>query len=291
LDQRFAAPMYIVSILSLLTFAVLLHFHEREEFYGPWLGSLIASMVFYPCFVAEYIAALMAGSPRSRERLWCCLLPPLRLAARDHETGTRIWLPTSGWQTVSADLRVRLEKAGNVPMIAVALLVLPLIGIEYQYADQIEHNPRWAASIAAATTLIWFAFTFEFVVMCSVAERKFEYCKKHWLDLAIILLPLVAFLRALRLGRLLRLQQISRTARVYRMRGVTMRAWKALLVFGIVRRIIHGRPEQRLKKLGEIIAQKEQELAELRQEQLTLQMSLTPSVPLTRVEGTSQRAA
>jgi len=292
LDRRFAAPMYVVSILSLLSFAVLLHFHEREEFYGVWLGSLIASAVLYPCYLAEYVAARRAGSPRSRERLWCCLLPLLRLAARDHETGARIWLPTSGWQTVSAELRSRLEKAGNVPMIAVALLVLPLIGIEYQYADQIEHNPRWAASIAAATTLIWFAFTFEFVVMCSVAERKFVYCKQHWLDLAIILLPLVAFLRALRLGRLLRLQQISRTARVYRMRGVTMRAWRALLVLDVVRRVVHGRPEQRLQKLAEIIAQKEQELAELRQEQLTLQLSLTPAVPLTtRAEGPSQKAA
>ncbi|MFO0917956.1 MAG: hypothetical protein U0872_06525 [Planctomycetaceae bacterium] len=291
LDQRFAAPMSFLSILSLLAFALLLHFHEREEFNGVWLGSLIASLTIYPFYLVEYLAARHAGSPRTRERLWCCLLPPLRLAARDHETGTRIWLPTSGWQPVSADLRSRLEKAGNVPMIGVALLVLPLIGIEYQYADEIQHNPRWAASIASATALIWFAFTLEFVLMCSVAERKIDYCKRHWLDLAIILLPLIAFLRALRLGRLLRLQQLSRTARVYRMRGVIMRAWRALLVLDVVRRVVQGRPEQRLLKLADLIAQKEQELAELRQEQQSLQLSLKPAVSLPRLDGPSQKAA
>jgi hypothetical protein len=34
--------------------------------------------------------------------------------------------------------------------------------------------------------------------MISVAPRRLEYCKKHWLDLAIILLPLISFLRSLR---------------------------------------------------------------------------------------------
>jgi voltage-gated potassium channel len=66
------------------------------------------------------------------------------------------------------------------------------------------------------------------------------------------------------------LQQLSRTARVYRMRGLAMRAWRALLVLEIVRRILHGRPEQRLKKVEDLILLKQQELTDLEAERQRL---------------------
>jgi voltage-gated potassium channel len=270
LDERFAAPMWFVSLASLASLAVLLHFHQREEFAGTVFVSLAVSAALWLWYAAELLLSWRVGSPRLRERLWCCVLPPLRLAARDHETGRRVWLPGLGWQPASRELRDRLERVGSVPMMVVAVLVLPLIALEFAYADDMEANPRLAASVAAATALIWFAFTFEFVVLCSLADRKLKYCREHWLDLAIILLPLLAFLRALRLGRLLRLQQLSRTARVYKLRGTLMRAWRALLVLEIVRRLIHGRPERRLERLAELIAQKELELAELHAEMARL---------------------
>ena len=159
-------------------------------------------------------------------------------------------------------------------MMIIALLVLPLIGLEFLFAEELEKSPQLSASVTAATAVIWFAFTFEFVMMCSLAEKKLTYCVKHWLDLAIILLPLVAFLRALRLGRLLRLQQLSKTARVYKLRGTVMRAWRALLVLEFVRRLTQGRPEKRLAKVSELIAQKERELADLRAEMTRLKAAL-----------------
>lgn len=274
LDRKCGGPMCAIALASLLALACVLHFHEQEEFRGIFLSSLVLTAVLWPCHLLEFIAAWRIGSPRLRERFWCCVFPPLRLAARDHETGKRIWLPGYGWRIVSRELQDGLDQAGSIPMIAIALLVLPLIAIEFHFAEQIETNPRWAACVAAATALIWFAFALEFIVMCSLEERKLNYCLRHWLDLAIILLPLVAFLRALRLGRLLKLQQLTRTARVYRMRGVAMRAWRALLVLEIVRRLIHGRPEQRLKRVEEMIAQKEQELSDLRAEKNRLQVAL-----------------
>lgn len=279
LDGRLARPMWFVSLASLAALAVVLHFHEREEYRGVFIGSLVASIALWPCYLAEYVAAKRAGSERIRERFWCCILPPLRLAARDHETGRRIWLPVLGWQEASIVLQERLERIAGIPMIAVALLVLPLIGFEYVYAEEVEADPRLAGCVAGATSLIWFAFAFEFVMMCSLSERKLEYCRSHWLDLAIILLPLVAFLRALRLGRLLRLQQLGRTARVYKLRGTAMRAWRALLLLEIVRRVIYGRPERRAARLAELIARKEKELAELRAELAQLEASLASDRP------------
>jgi hypothetical protein len=273
--------MGVLSLITLASFAVMLHFHERDEYRIAWRASFAVSAVLWPAYLFELLLAWRAGSPRLRERLWCCVLPPLRLAARDHETGRRVWILGLSWQTVSPELRDRLERIGNVPMIVIACLVLPLIAFEYQYAEQIEGDLRWAGCTAAATTLIWFAFAVEFVVMCSLADRKLEYCRAHWLDLAIILLPLAAFLRVLRLGRLLRLQQLGRTARAFRMRGVMIRAWRALLLLDAVRRILHGRPERQLKRLEELIRLKEHELAELRAEQQHLlgRLSPPPEVP------------
>lgn len=255
LNQRFG-PMCWVSVTSLMALACLLHFHEREEYRGVLIGSLVLSAVLWPCYLWEYLAARKAASPRTRERFWCCILPPLRLAARDHETGAPVWLPPSyGWQTVSPELSERLDRAGNTPMIAIALLVLPLIAMEFYYAERIEVNSQWAASIAAATALIWFAFALEFVVMCSLAERKWDYCLKHWLDLAIILLPLVAFLRALRLGRLLRLQQeLPEQRKVCPDAGCCPEGLAGMLVLEIVRRLLHGRPEKQMQKVTELIA-------------------------------------
>lgn len=279
LDQRLTVPMVIVSLTSLLALAVLLHFHDRAEYRPAWLASLCVSLLLWPMYVLEFVLAWRLGSPRAVERLWCCLLPPLRFAARDHETGQRIWFPGWGWQTVSRELQSRLERFSNVPMIVIACLVLPLIGIEFHYADAIAADLRWAIWVAAATALIWLSFTLEFVVMCSISQRKLIYCKEHWIDLAIILLPLVAFLRALRLGRLLRLNQLTqltRTARMYRMRGVSMRAWRALLLLDIVRRILQGGPARRLQRLDELIRLKESELAELRAEQVFLAAQSPP---------------
>lgn len=274
--------MLVASVTSLLSLAVLLHFHERTEYRAIWQASLAVSILIWPLYLLEFLVAWRCGSPRTRERLLCCLLPPLRFAARDHETGERIWFPGWGWQAANQELQFRLERFSNVPMIVVACLVLPLIAIEHHFAARIAEDVRWSACAAAATALIWLAFTLEFVVMCSVSARKLNYCKEHWLDLVIILLPLIAFLRVLRLGRLMRLNQLARlteTARVYRMKGVSMRAWKALLVLDIVKRLVQGAPAQRLARLERLIDQKEAELAALRTEQAFLQSQLAPTTP------------
>jgi voltage-gated potassium channel len=143
-------------------------------------------------------------------------------------------------------------------MIVIALMVLPVMGIEQLWPDTAVEF------IQVATSLIWLAFTFEFLTMIGIVERKVRYCKEHWIDLAVILLPLIAFLRVARLGRLLRLQQLSKTARVYRIRGLMMRAYRAVLVLELVERLMRGTPEKQLAKLREQLAEKEQEVAALR---------------------------
>ncbi|MBC8113183.1 MAG: potassium channel protein, partial [Candidatus Saccharimonas sp.] len=206
------------------------------------------------------------GSRQGRARWLYCLLPPLRLGACDHATGKNIWLPGLGWQPVGRELEQRLERVSSVPMILMALMVLPLIGVEYFWAERLEADPLLSGLLNGAGGLIWFAFAGEFILRLSIAHSKWGYVKSHFIDLAIVLLPLVTFLQALRLGRLLRLQQLTRTARLYRLRGVALRAWRALLLIDAVSRLINGPAEKRLVKLRATLVQKEHELTDLRAE-------------------------
>jgi voltage-gated potassium channel len=101
--------------------------------------------------------------------------------------------------------------------------------------------------------------------MIAVVEKKLDYCKRHWLDIVIICLPFVAFLRFLRVGQALRLQQLSRVGRVYRLRGVTMRTWRSVLLLDLIARVVRISPEKQLAKLRETLQEKEIELELLRE--------------------------
>jgi voltage-gated potassium channel len=199
-----------------------------------------------------------------------CIAPPARLCARHRRNKQLIWFPRWGWQIVDRALQRRLERAFSVPMICIALLILPVLGLQAYYSERIVAYPVLNAFLHFGTGLIWFAFAVEFIVMVSVAERRLDYCRKHWLDLIIILLPLVSFLRTLsfarasRLIKLGKLQQVTRLVRVYRVRGVAMRGFRALLLLEIVHRLLRTDPKKRIKKLEEKYNEKLHELEILR---------------------------
>ena len=91
--------------------------------------------------------------------------------------------------------------------------------IEFLLKDQVAAYAWLQGLLEVGMGVIWFAFAAEFILMVSIAEKKVAYCKEHWIDLAIILLPLASFLRSLsivkatRLANLMRIQQLSNLAR------------------------------------------------------------------------------
>ncbi len=121
---------------------------------------------------------------------------------------------------------------------------------------------RFATRIGEA--LIWTAFALEFTVMIAVVDRKLKYCLKHWIDILVIVLPLVAFLRSLRLARLARLHQIGRFTRLYRLRGSVVRAQRGAVVASVVERRLFRNPQKQLARLQDVLAEKERELETLR---------------------------
>lgn len=234
---------------------------------------LTAAGSLYALFFIELATFCALRAPRWRSCLWHCAFPPLRLGGRDHHDGKSIWLPMLGWRHVNRTLRREVERAFSGPMIVVALMMLPLLAIDLYWLEKIRRNPEAYAwldprylrfAVAAGTVVIWMAFAIEFLVMASIVDKKFRYLKEHWLDVAIICLPMISFARLLRASQLLRMQQLVRVTRMYRLRGVGMRLLRGLLALDLLGRLLRISPERRIRALEERIVEKQWELDDLR---------------------------
>ena len=168
----------------------------------------------------------------------------------------------------------------RVPMIIIVLLILPVLFVEWRwtYRGLTYDWLKWA--FLGATGLIWFAFALEFCVMVSIAKNRMTYCRTHWLDLAIILLPLISFLRtlrlfgALRVARFAQAQQLARLSRLYRMRGLALRALRGIMILEVVQRVFRIKPERQLNRLQAELEDRELELELLREDIRTLQQRI-----------------
>ncbi|MHB8971978.1 MAG: potassium channel protein [Pirellulaceae bacterium] len=245
---------------------------------GLWL-------VFLSEFVFQYLVR-DRGQPFWRTHvpgLLICLCPPLRLCVRNPEMNGKVWLPGLRWRKVNASLRARLERILSVPMILIALAILPVLLIEFGMRHQVAEY-RWLQfTLHVSLGVIWFAFAAEFIVMLSVADKKLRYCKGHWIDIAIILLPFVSFLRSLRIvratrvARLARVELLARMSRLYRLRGLAMRALRAMLLLKLINRLLPPDPEKQLKRLREQLREKEADIRFLKRQIADLERSVAAS--------------
>ena len=109
------------------------------------------------------------------------------------------------------ELAIKIEKRIEIPMIILAILVIPVVIVE------LEIVPTNADLVSCATRIddaIWFAFLLEYLVLASLYNDKIGYTKKSWLNLMILVVSppllfpesfaLVRSLRALRAFRALR---------------------------------------------------------------------------------------
>ena len=246
---------------------------ERAEKIGNHL--LYFVLALWPLFWAEFIYSHKRSNQTKLfgqggiQRIMACIVPPLRLGTTSPVWGNRLWLPGLSWQHPSRELSRLLGRIFSRPMLIIALLILPILLIEFVFKDTVNNHFWLRMLLHWCTGLIWFAFTFEFIILVSATDKKLAYIKKNWIDLAIILLPLISFLRslrALRLARLAKVQKLAKLGRVYRMRGLGMKVLRALLLLEVVNRVLRITPEKRLTKLQELHTEKSEELAELQLE-------------------------
>lgn len=147
------------------------------------------------------------------------ILPPPRPGVR------HVPLPLIGILIADDELRDRMERQFHWPMIILALLVLPLIGLEFFLVPKMpERRQELAQAVIVVTEIaISLAFLVEFVVKIAIAESRFEYVRRNWLDLVVICLPLLRMIRVLRLAR------VAKTSRMFRLRGVGMKFARHIL--------------------------------------------------------------
>lgn len=261
LDRLLAWPMFCASLLFLLVTGAMLHLTDGDLLNNlTGVRCLICLAALYPLFVLEAVAHWLVGGRQMRQHIKYLVMPIMRVCPRDHVAGTCVWLPGLGWHETSRHFENYLLRLFSAPMIIIALLLLPMVVIEFVWFETISQSARWTFVMQTVTGWIWMAFVFEFVIMVSVVERKLLYCKKNWIDLAVILLPLLSFLRAARLSRLLKLKQLSRTARIYRLRGLALRTWRAIVALDVIDMLLRRDPEYRIEKLQAEIDEKRIEL-------------------------------
>ncbi|MCA8999518.1 MAG: hypothetical protein KDA80_21160 [Planctomycetaceae bacterium] len=270
-DRRLAVPMFALTTVYLALLGAMVHLAmEETDRYNPiaeQCGWIL--VILWPAYWLEFLFHKITGGKDDRLHLLTCLIPPLRLVTRDHVVHKNVWLPFLGWRRADDDLAEDVEYRLGYPMIVVALLILPLLGIQQFKKELIATNQQFGFWVQIAEVSIWQAFAMEFLVMLSLVSKKVNFLRTHWMDAVIVLLPLIAFLRVARIGRVFRLHQLgklTKTARMFRFKGLAMRAWRAVLVLEIVDRLLHRDPEKRLRLLEEELLIKQAEVRELTDE-------------------------
>jgi len=124
------------------------------------------------------------------------------------------------WQ--NAEARARVDHVFHLPMLVLAFLILPLLALEL-FGDL---GPLGEVLVEVGFWVIWLAFLAEFSIKISIAEGKWQYVRRNWLDVMVILLPLLRPLRVLRITRGL---QMGRSLRLLSLRAVGQKAITAII--------------------------------------------------------------
>ncbi|MYD64633.1 MAG: potassium channel family protein [Chloroflexi bacterium] len=97
----------------------------------------------------------------------------------------------------------RFERADEIPMLVLALVMVPVLLAPFLY-DLTAEAER---ILLAANRLIWAAFAAELLARVYLAPRRLAYLSQYWFDVVIVVLPI---LRPLRLIRAMRLIMVRR---------------------------------------------------------------------------------
>lgn len=232
---------------------------------APWFAWIFGGL--WAAIALEALWALRSregAAPGTRRRvLLVCLLPPCRAAVCPEAPAAFVWIPGRGWRERSEALFEELERRAALPMLWAALLVVPVVGVEFLLRDRAAELPDLALGLHLVNALVWFCFALELAVMLPLAARKKQYCLRHWVNLVVVLLPALGFLRALRLFSAAGASGSGQFIRAWRLRGLAMRLIRAALFFKIAERVMRRYPGAFLPAIREKREKKARELEEM----------------------------
>ncbi|WP_114748206.1 hypothetical protein [Pleomorphovibrio marinus] len=273
--------LYGLALVCLIAAAALVNLlsHEGENIAVAFFQSRVALLygLIWLVFVGDFLVLTWLigryGNRKAKKeiylRLLVILFPPLHMGSR-HLLRPRLqWIPFLGWCYRNEGLLVHLKGKFSVPMILIALLILPILIIEWQFYEPVEQylNADLSFVLDMAQGFIWLAFAYEFILMISISQEKIAYAQKNWIDLLIILLPFIAFVRTIRLIKIARLSQI---ARGYKLRGLLLKARQGLFFAGIFHKLLTVKPEFQIKSLKKKLEKNQKEREELEEELLLM---------------------
>lgn len=272
--------MLVVALLFLFLVAIVLphgdsgeSFREAARLHPAYLTVLLGAWGF---IVLESLTGLFratdAWPARLKRLMLITLLPPIRMTTATSTPPDWLWLPGAGWRPTGPKTTERLEQKLALPMLFLTLLVLPVLGAELGVGEALDSRPAWALAVHLITCFIWIGFVAEFVWMLSATPQKLSYCLRHWINLVIILLPLVAFLRVLNLFRFARFFRAGKLLRAYRLRTLHSRLWRLALLFNLFERLQQRNPEKYCASLEKKIQELEAELTGMKEKLKSFRM-------------------
>jgi hypothetical protein len=270
-------------VFLVLTALTLHHFDHTPQDAGRGLLLSWLFLALWPPLLVDATAGFWRQGdftwPAAGRLLLLTLVPPYRIALSPYPAGPYVWLPGLGWQVADQDLCDRLDRAFSLPMLCIAVLILPVLAGELFWAEEVQANPGLRIALDLATAIIWIAFCVEFIVMSTVAPKKLAYITHNWVNLVIIVLPFLAFLRGVHALRVLWPAKLGKTLKLYRLRGLGMRAWRGVVALDVIERVVHRNPERRLARLREHLAAKEREVLHLRRRIMDLDTDIGGGTP------------
>lgn len=106
----------------------------------------------------------------------------------------------------------KIERKIEKPMIVLALLIIPVLLVEFGF---VTTNPSYISLASIIDDFIWFIFLFEYLLLVGLYSDKLTYTTRNWLNILILVVspPLIsptffASVRALRSLRALRFLRI-----------------------------------------------------------------------------------
>ncbi|MEX0882232.1 MAG: hypothetical protein WDZ72_02045, partial [Cyclobacteriaceae bacterium] len=259
--DHLATPiLYMISLIMLLIISAIINNFSISET-GFQLNPFLIKLgyfywVIWLLYVLDFLAILILAKKSKTQmasssfiiRCLGLLFPPIRLGTRHLLKPDFIWIPFYHWAKCNEGLLNHIKQKFSIPMIIIALLIIPVILIEWQFREQVANLLQSDLSfiLDMVQGFIWMAFSFEFILMISISNEKFDYAIKNWIDILIILLPFVSFMRTFRVMKVARLSQLSRG---YKLRGLLMKARQGLFFASFFYRLLTIRPDFQIKKL------------------------------------------
>lgn len=102
----------------------------------------------------------------------------------------------------------RYQRAVEMPLLAVALLLIPLLTVPLV----VDLPSAARQAVAVADIAIWAVFAADYVIGLALAPSRRAYVRKEWLNLALVALPMLRPVRLLRSARVLRALRLARLA-------------------------------------------------------------------------------